>query len=43
MEPKRKIAPYVWQRFKSRLKTRLLIFAAILVVFVLLKFATGGL
>ena len=43
MEPKRKYAPYVWQRFKSRLKTRLLIFAGIVVVFLLLRFATGGL
>ena len=42
MEPKRKVAPHAWQRFKSRLKTRLLILVAIIVVFVVLRFVVGG-
>ena len=34
--------PYAWRRFKSRFKTRLLIFGAVLVVFLLIRFGLGG-
>ena len=42
MEPKRKVAPHAWHRFKSRLKTRALILGAAIVVFVVLRFVVGG-
>ena len=42
MEEKKKIAPYAWQRFKSRLKTRSLILVVMIAVFLVLKFVVGG-
>lgn len=40
---KQDLRPYVWRRFKSRLKTRLLIFGALLAAFLLIKFVLSGL
>ena len=34
--------PHVWRRFKSRIKTRLLIFGVLLAVFLLIRIALGG-
>ena len=42
MEEKKKIAPYAWQRFKSRIKTRAMILGVIIVVFVVLRLVVGG-
>jgi hypothetical protein len=32
MESKRKLGPYVWQRFKNRFKVRMLIFGGLVAV-----------
>ena len=37
-----KYGPYVWRRFKSRFKTRLLILGALLAVFLLIRLVLGG-
>ncbi len=34
--------PHVWRRFKSRIKTRLLIFGVLLAVFLLIRIALSG-
>ncbi len=39
---KHDLRPYVWRRFKSRLKTRLLIFGALLAAILLIKFVLDG-
>ncbi len=38
MEAMMEFWPYVWRRFKSRFKTRLWIFGALLAIFLLLRF-----
>ena len=43
MEAMKKYGPYVWRRFKSRLKVRLLILGTILAVYLLIRFSLGGL